>query len=194
MAVAAGNVLIPGGLTDSHRQEIEKHLEAVLAELRNQGAQRVTSRLNYSDTEQVMPVWGATVEDGKIQLLRRGFDVSKIRFGQSNRSAVYQEAVMDPNGSIIKRDWGQSLPEKSKEGFGPGRALGARAGCRYQMFAAVRIKHEGGFRHMASLTVGFEKEPDMNAVRPIMQKWATDGSPYVEYLKKTFKPGGPIHP
>ena len=33
MAVAAGNVLIPDDLTDTHRQEIEKHLKDVLAEL-----------------------------------------------------------------------------------------------------------------------------------------------------------------
>jgi hypothetical protein len=32
----------------------------------------------------------------------------------------------------------------------------------------------------------------MDAVRPVMEKWAMDGSPYVEYIKKTFNFGGPI--
>jgi hypothetical protein len=192
MAVAAGNVPVPAGLTDSHFKEIQGYLAKLLGELQKEGAKRVTSRINYSDTDNPAPVWAGNVEDNDIKILRRDFDPGKVRFGQSNRSAVYEEAVMDPNGSIIERDWGQSLPEKSKGGY-TGHALGPKAGCRYQVFIAVRIKHEGGFRHIATITAGFEKPSNMNAIRPIMQKWATDGSPYVEYLKNTFILGGPKH-
>ena len=78
MAVAAGNVLIPGDLTDSQRQEIEKHLQSVLAELRNHGAQRVTSRLNYSNTEKVSPAWAGTVEDDEDPT-----PASRLRCGQN---------------------------------------------------------------------------------------------------------------
>ncbi|HXV84511.1 MAG TPA: hypothetical protein VEG60_32070 [Candidatus Binatia bacterium] len=190
MAVAAGRVDIPDGLDPRFQPEIEKYLNQALDELRKMGAKRVTSRLNYSNTEKAIPCWGGTVEDQSIQLLRR-FDAGRVRFGQSNRSKVYEQAVTDDKGQIHERDWGQKLPEKSEDGYGPGQALGPKAGCRYQLFIALRIKHDSGFQHVGSLTVAFEKEPDKNAVGPVMQKWATDGSPYVEYLKNTFNLGGP---
>ena len=190
MAVAAGKVLIPDDLDPKFQPQIEGFLKQALDELQKVGAQRVTSRLNYSNTETAIPVWAGTVEDKNIELLRR-FEPGKVRFGQSNRSKAYQEAVMAPKGHIIDRDWGQKLPEKSEDGFGPGQALGPKAGCRYQLFIALSIKEGDRFRHPGTITLGFEKEPDMNAVRPVMQKWATDGSPYVEYLKKTFNLGGP---
>jgi hypothetical protein len=194
---------IPDGLKDSQTvgssghgifTEIQKYLANLLGELQKEGAKRVTSRLNYSNTEKAVPVWGGTVEDKDVKSLRRDFDPGKERFGRSNRSKVYEQALMDSNGDIQERDWCQDLHEKSAEGYGPGEALGLKAKCRYQKFIAVRVKQDGGFRHVASLTVGFAQQPNMNTVRPIMEKWAREGSPYVEYLKKTFNLGGPYWP
>lgn len=194
MTAVAAKADIPDGLTDSHAQEIEKFLKQALGELQNVDAnvKRVTSRLNYSDTDKIIPVWAGTVEDMKIQLLSPGFDAGKVRFGQSNRSKAYQEAVM-AQGRIIVRDWGQKLPGKAEDGFGPGQALGPKAGCRYQLLIALSTKEGDRYRYPGTPTMASEKEPDMNAVRPVMEKWATDGSPYVEYIKKTFNFGGPIH-
>lgn len=178
--------VIPDDLKDSHRQDIQKYLEAALAELGSQGAQRVTSRLNYSNTNTPAPVWAGTVEAKSIRDLRR-FDAGEVRFGQSNRSKVYEDALN--KGGIIRRDWGNELPEKSQAGYGPGQALGPRAGCRYQLFIALRT-NEG--RRFGTLTVGFKQEPtDMKEVERIMGDWATEKKPYVPYLKKNFDLGGP---
>ena len=194
MSVTAGLVLIPGDLKDTHFTQIEGFLKDFLRDLQTAGtdARRVTSRLNYSNTEQIVPCWVATTEVAAVLTLQR-FDAGKVRFGQSNRSAVYEEAVADPQGRIIDRDWGQKLPEKSKGGYGPGDALGPKAGCMHQLFIAIRIKHDGKFRHIGTVTSGYEKQPDRKLTDPVMERWARDGSPYVEYLKKTFNLGGPIH-
>jgi len=190
--MAVGKAEIPDDLDPKFQPEIEGFLKQVLGELQKIGAERVTSRLNYSNTEKPVPVWAGTVEGKGIEFLRR-FEPGKVRFGQSNRSKAYQDAVMEPKGQLIKRDWGQDLPEKSEDGYGPGQALGPKAGGRYQLFIALRIKEGNRYRHPGTLTASFKKEPDLNAVGPIMQKWATDGSNYVEYLKNTFNLGGPIY-
>jgi hypothetical protein len=59
MTAVAAKADIPDGLTDSHAQEIEKFLKQALGELQNVDAnvKRVTSRLNYSDTDKIIPVW-----------------------------------------------------------------------------------------------------------------------------------------
>jgi hypothetical protein len=194
-------VNIPDDLTDSQTvgslghtvfTEIQKHLANLLGELQKEGAKRVTSRLNYSNTEQVVAVWAGAVEDADIKKLRRDFDPGKERFGRSNRSMAFWQALMDPNGDTHVRDWGQDFHEKSAEGWGPADGFGLKAKCRHQVFMAVRIKHDDGFRHVATITAGFPQQPNMSAVRPIMERWARDGSSYAEYLKKTFNLGGPV--
>jgi hypothetical protein len=191
MAVS-GRANIPRGFDPKFQPQIEGFLRRALGELQkvDANAKRVTSRLNYSNTEIVVPVWAGTVEHKSVRDLRR-FDAGEVRFGQSNRSKVYEAAVMAPQGRIVERDWGQDLAEKSEDGYGPGQALGPRAGCRYQLFIALSTKEGDRFRHIGTLTIGFEQRPNLKAVRPVMEKWATDGSPYVEYVKKTFEPGGP---
>jgi hypothetical protein len=193
----AGKSDIPGGLWDPQfRQQItiEGFLKLALADLQKADAnvKRVTSRLNYSNTIEPIPVWAGTWEDQTIQVLRR-YDAGKVRFGRSNRSKVYNEAVMEPQGRIIVRDWRQALPEKSEDGYGPGEALGARVGCSHQLFIALRINDDREIGHIGTLTVGLDRQPNMNAVRPEMEKWAWEekGSKYVEYLKTTFNLGGP---
>src|SRR5262245_34853794 len=113
---------IPDGLKDSQTvgssgnavfTEIQKHLANLLGELQKEGAQRVTSRLNYSNTEKAVPAWGGTVEHKDVKSLRRDFDPGKERFGRSNRSMVYEQALMDSKGDIKERDWCRDLHEKS---------------------------------------------------------------------------------
>jgi hypothetical protein len=172
-----------------HFDQIQEYLKQVLDELQKAGtnAQRVTSRLNYSDTSTPIPVWAGTVEDPKIRALRRSLEPAKIRFGRSNRSAAYEEALQ--KGDITRRDWGQSFPEKSKEGYGLGQALGPMAGCRYQRYVA--LKTDEGTR-FGTLTVGFTQDPgDNQKLDDIMKDWATEKKPYVKYLKDKFELGGP---
>src|SRR5215470_15167051 len=112
----AGKADIPAGLWDPQvpfRQHItiEGFLKLALADLQkaDKNVKRVTSRLNYSNTKEPIPVWAGTWEDKSIQDLRR-YDAGKVRFGRSNRSKVYEQAVMNDKGEIIVRDWCQHLP------------------------------------------------------------------------------------
>jgi hypothetical protein len=187
------NALIPDDFNDAHFAEIEIHLKNFLRDLQAAGtnARRVTSRLNYSNIEEIVPCWAGSTEDAAVLTLQR-FDAGRVRFGRSNRSAVYTEAVKAPQGRIIERDWGRDLPEKSKVGFGPGDAVGPKSGCRHQLFKVIRIKHDGRLRCIGTVTSGYDSPPDRKLTDPVMERWATEGHPYVDWIKRTFQPGGPI--
>jgi hypothetical protein len=181
-------VSLPDGLTEAHFQEIQKLLSQALGELQSvdPNVQRVTSRLNYSNTDNPIPIWVGIVEAKPIQDLRPGFEPGKARFGQSNRSAVYNEAVT--KGGIIARDWCQDLAEKSKVGYGPAGALGPKAGCMHQLFIPLTTT-EG--RRFGTFTLASQKNLNRTLVDPVMRDWATEKKPYVQYLIKTFDLGGP---
>jgi len=195
---------IPDGLknpTDpkdpKYHDDIRKYLEDISGELhaalsikRGTGTIRVTSRLNASDTKKAVPVWVGTYEDLVVRRARR-FDPGEVRFGQSNRSKVYEETVNDKGGGIHYRDWTTELPEKTENGYGPGQAYGPREGFMYQLFIAIRITKDGKPQNIGTITVGFKNKPDRTKVDPIITHWATKGH-YVEYLQKRFNLGGPI--
>lgn len=190
--MAVGN--IPDGLMDRHYWEIKRYLEQVLDDLRSKGAKRVTSRLNCSNTVHAIPVWVGTVEDRDIETQRR-FDVGLVRFGRINRSKVYSEAIKDTLWNGVERDWSHELPEKTVDGYGPGQAYGPQARCMYQVFFALRVKQKDGrFRHLGTLTAGFEKKPnkdEVDEIKKIMKTWAGEKSEYVNYLGENFNLGGP---
>jgi hypothetical protein len=129
------------------------------------------------------------VENVDIKRLRRNFDPGKVGFGQSNRSRAYEEAVR--NGVIIEKDWCLHLPEKVAPGYGPGQALGPKAGCMYQLFIALATTQPGA-RRVGTLTIGFKQNPGAKRaqVESIMGEWATEKRPYVQYLKANFNLGG----
>ena len=187
---------IPDGLGNSHFSDIQKYLNQILGELQGDlkskdGTIRVTSRLNASETKKAVPVWVGTVEGGLVRTARR-FDPGEMRFGQSNRSKVYEETVNDSNWGIHYRDWTTNLPEKTESGYGPGQAYGPREGFMYQLFVAIRVKLEDGkSRHVGTITVGFRGRPDRTKVERIMRDWA-EGRDYVDYLRKNFNLGGPV--
>lgn len=183
---------IPDGLTDRHATDIAKILAEILNALEKEGAKRVTSRLNCSDTEKPVPCWVGAVEDKAIKSLRR-FDAGLLRFGRTNRSKIYEETIMDRQGRVHARDWSQKFSEKTENGYGPGQAYGPQANCMHQLFVALRVKQKDGkTRHFGTLTVGFEKKPNRKRVDAIMEKWAEDGD-YIDYFTKRndFNLGGP---
>ncbi len=192
---------IPDGLVAHHHNDARKWLGQIFAELQKalsvkpgSGAIRVTSRLNASETKKAVPVWIGTYEDKVVRTARR-FDAGEVRFGQSNRSKVYEETVNDKAGNVHYRDWTTSLPEKTENGYGPGQAYGPREGFMYQLFIALRKEpKDGKHQHVGTITVGFKNKPDRKKVDPIMKHWANEdeGSDYVKYLRKTFNLGGPV--
>lgn len=188
---------VPDGLGDRHFNDIRDFLSQILGELTtalaarpNTGMIRVTSRLNSSETNKAIPVWAGTVEDDSVLKARR-FDAGGMRYGQSNRSKVYEETVNDRNWDIHYRDWSTQLSEKTDNGYGPGQAYGPIKGFMHQMFIAIRVKQDGKFRHVGTITAGFKHLPDRKTVEPIMKRWAEAGS-YVDYLKSNFNLGGPV--
>ena len=137
---------IPSGLsTDKRaRQTIGGDwLKEIFNDLRKVGADvgRVNSRLNWSNTEEAIPVWAGTYEDDEIEN-EQGFKANNVRFGRSNRSKAYEEAVTDKAGQIQEKDWTEGFSEKERDGYGPAQALGPRAGCMYQLYIAIRIKED----------------------------------------------------
>lgn len=191
---ASGGVNIPNGLdVKVHAKEIADILAKILNALKNEGAKRVTSRLNCSHTEEPMPCWVATVEDDDINDLRK-FNAGLVRFGRINRSKVYAETITDRNWGVHERDWCEQLREKIESGYGPTQAYGAEAGCMYQLFIALRAKDKDGVtRAFGTLTAAFLKRPSNKAaVDGIMKQWAESGE-YIDYLTKKigFDLGGP---
>ena len=191
---------IPSGLTPistrARRAISGDCLKQILNQLQKVGADvgRVNSRLNCSDTEEAIPVWAGTYEDGAI-LKKQGFKADDIRFGRSNRSKIYTETILDKAGKIHEKDLTEGFSEKEQGGYGPAQALGPRAGCMHQLYIAIRIKEDNRFKHVGTITVGFRKKPNRAKVDPILKRWAQDeGSKYVSYLKETFNLGGPVFP
>jgi hypothetical protein len=189
---------IPSGLSTHKRarQTIRGDwLKEIFNDLRKVGADvwRVNSRLNWSNTEEAIPVWAGTYEHDEIEN-EQGFKANDVRFGRSNRSKAYEKAVTDKAGQIQEKDWTEGFSEKERDGYGPAQALGPRAGCMYQLYIAIRIKEDKHFKHVGTITVGFRKKPDRKKVDPIMKRWAKEdeGSDYVKYLRKTFNLGGPV--
>jgi len=191
-------VEIPDGLKDLNKyfDKVREYLGQISGELQSklrskEGTIRVTSRLNASGTHKAVPVWVGTYETGEVRTARR-FDPGQVRFGQSNRSKVYEETVNDKKGNIHYRDWRTSLPEKTENGYGPGQAYGPREGFMYQFFVAIRKDlGEGKCQHVGTITVGFRNKPDRKRVEEVMKRWARDSN-YVTYLEKTFNLGGPV--
>lgn len=192
---------IPNGLEDRHPNEIRKFLRQILGELQGKlkskdGMIRVTSRLNSSETKKAVPVWVGTVEDGVVVKARR-FDPGEVRFGQSNRSKVYEETVNDSDWQIHYRDWTTKLPEKTENGYGPGQAYGPREGFMYQLFVAIRItSKDGKHHHVGTITVGFKNklnDQDKGKASEIMKNGPASKK-YVDYLvnKSNFNLGGPV--
>jgi hypothetical protein len=191
---ASGGVNIPNGLdVKVHAKEIADILAKILDALKSEGAKRVTSRLNCSDTEEPMPCWVATVEDHDIKDLRK-FDAGLVRFGRINRSIAYAETVTDKNWDVHERDWCERLREKIESGYGPTQVYGPEAGCMYQLYVALRAKdNEGVTRNFGTVTASFLKRPtNRAAVDRIMKQWAESGE-YIDYLTKKigFDIGGP---
>jgi hypothetical protein len=191
---AAGGVDIPKGLdVKVHARAIADILQRILDALKNEGAQRVTSRLNCSCTEKAVPYWVGAVESSDIKSFRT-FDAGLLRFGQTNRSKVYEETITDLQWGIHERDWSKVFSEKTKSPYGPGHAYGPQADCMYQLFVALRANDkEGKTRQFGTLTSAFKTKPsDKDRVDHIMKQWAGSGE-YIEYLTKTigFDLGGP---
>lgn len=193
MALATSKVPIPDGLTVAHFQEIQKFLSQALVEFQgvDPNVQRVNSRLNYSKTDEPIPVWVGTVEAKPIQDLRPGYELGKVRFGQSNRSFVYWETVT--KGGIVTRNWCQDIAEKYKPGYGPGNnLLGPQVGCMIQIYTALTTTE--GIR-CGTINIAFNIASQINLNRtllhPLLLNWATEKMPYVRYLKDQFELGGP---
>jgi hypothetical protein len=184
---------IPSGLTLGHAQSIGDILQKIFVDLKNAGADvgRVNSRLNCSNTDEAIPVWVGTCEAPDIER-DQGFRAAEVRFGRVNRSKVYEETITDGKWQIHDRDWRKGWPEKQKDGYGPGQALGPTAGCMDQLYIAIRVKEDGRYQHVGTITVSFKNKPDRKKVDDIIKHWADHGSDYASYLKGAFNLGGPV--
>ena len=194
------NLLIPGEIDIKNFEQITKHLQDILKELKdaNTGAKRVVTRLNDSTKNTPSPYFLGIVEDADLVAQRKSKnepDPGLLRFADDNPSDVYNETVNEPLGRIINRNWQQSIAEKQK--YPHHRALGPNIGCQHQRFIALRVDAgQGKKKNAGTITVSFWQDPTPHAadVERIMKKWAQDESQsrFLKYLTQTFQLGGPI--
>ncbi len=202
---------IPTGLTNQHYYDIEKFLRQFLQDLRGLGAMRVTSRLNWSKSDSAKPVWvGAVEEPWVVDSRERNThlkiaNLGRYRFGQTNKSKVYEDAINEPSGDIVSRDWYAVTTEKLWPN-GPAQGYGPAGNCKCQWFIAIRIQVSGSmklYRHVGTLTAGFDTDPGNNsAVKQIMENWAhadcqvqnpqEQSSRFITFIKTVFDLGGPV--
>jgi len=184
---------IPGSITVKNFVKIRGFLEQILKELATAGAKRVVTRLNSSDSIKPAPYFVGIVEDGELVKRRTEWnepDAGLFRFGDDNPSKVYNEAVCNPTGKMIRRNWkGKDYAEKS----GNAKALGHEVGCDYQRFIAVQVPAEDGkSQNVGTITVSFKNNPASPTVESIMKKWAQNpNSQFVKYLRANFILNGP---
>jgi hypothetical protein len=187
---------IPGGITVEDFSKITGFLRQILTELQSEGtgAKRVVSRLNNSLRNNPDPIFAGIVEDTELTKQREAQnkpDTGLFRFGDDNKSKVYDDALNDPSGNVIRRNWDQDRGEKSSHA----RRLGIDVGCNHQRFIAIRVPVGNQHQHVGTITVGFDRDPTghESAIEKIMKKWARSdqNSAYVKFLTDNFNLSGP---
>ena len=150
-------------------------------------------RLNQTGTR--VPVFVGWVEDKDVETLRTERkepspgDFSKGRLGDTVESKEYTDTLA-AKGAIVERDWCVSLKQKNPKQ----RALVPRAGVMYQKLIGIVVQEGNVRRCVGTLNLGFSSKPvQMAEVETMMRAWTQEPSSkgLVEFLKTTFKLGGP---
>jgi hypothetical protein len=195
---------IPGEIDIKNFEQMTKHLDEILKELRDKGteAKRVVSRLNDSLMSTPKPYFLGIVEDEELVKARKSKnepDPGLLRFADDNPSVVYDQTVNEPSGQIVSRNWQTDNAEKNTYTDSKiqlrARSLGPNIGCHHQRFIAIRIDAGGKQKNVGTITVSFKEDPTPHKaqVEEVMKKWAQDEnkSPLIKYLSQTFELNGP---